>query len=74
MQIRAATSAAFGELQVLLLRELTARLKVSDARPSHSLPVEASTDQLEAAVREAKSTLGTALPRHGPTAASSKEH
>ena len=69
VQVRAATCAALGELQVRLMRELTARLNASDAHANDSLPVDASTDQLEAAVREAKATLDTA-PRHHPTAAS----
>ncbi|MEU4245650.1 hypothetical protein [Actinoplanes sp. NPDC026619] len=57
MQIRFALSTAFGDLQVALLRELAAQLKVGNAPPGHSLPVEAMTDQLEAAVREAQSIM-----------------
>ncbi|SNY25731.1 hypothetical protein SAMN05421748_102399 [Paractinoplanes atraurantiacus] len=57
MQVRAAVSAAFGDLQVILLRELAARLRAGDDQADRSLPVEATTDQLEAAVREAQAGL-----------------
>ena len=46
-------SAAFGDLEVALLRLLSARLKAAGGEAAPTVAVEAATDQLEAAVREA---------------------
>jgi hypothetical protein len=66
LRLRAAVATAFGDLQVVLLRELTARLKAGDPGRGHSLPVEAMTDQLAAAVRETQFSLDAAQ-RHEKT-------
>ncbi|MDY7084555.1 MAG: hypothetical protein SYR96_05560 [Actinomycetota bacterium] len=58
LQARASASEAFGSLQVLLLRDLVVRLKGQGQPAERTLPLEACTDQLEAAVR----TLRTRLP------------
>jgi hypothetical protein len=45
---------------VTLFRELAARLRVGELPVGRSMPVEAVADQLEAAVREARSALDAA--------------
>lgn len=57
MQARA--SEAFGSLQVLLLRDLVVRLKGQGQPAERTLPLEACTDQLEAAVRTLQARLPT---------------
>ena len=47
-------SVAFGELQVLLLRRLAAQLTSAGVPAGQTLRLQASTDQLEAAVREGR--------------------
>jgi hypothetical protein len=53
MFLRARTSAAFADVQVILMRDLAARLKTSGIPAEHILRLEAAADQLEAAAREA---------------------
>src|SRR3954463_10376785 len=53
MFLRARTSAAFADLQVILMRNLAIQLKTTGAPDEHLLRVEAAADQLEAAAREA---------------------
>jgi len=48
----ASISVALGELQVFLLRRLATQLKGEGSPIGHTLPVDASADQLEASVRE----------------------
>jgi hypothetical protein len=57
MRARAAASVAFGDLQVVLLRDLARRLRAGGVPPGRTMPIEATSDQLEAAVRELRSTL-----------------
>jgi hypothetical protein len=51
--LRARTSAAFADLQVILTRDLATRLKASGTPAEYTLRLEAAVDQLEAAAREA---------------------
>jgi hypothetical protein len=60
-QAAASTSAALGELQVFLLRRLATQLKSEGSPIGHTLPLDASADQLEASVRETRR-----LMRHRP--------
>jgi hypothetical protein len=52
-----AVSVAFGELQVLLLRRLAAQLRCAGAPAGQTLRLQASTDQLEASVREGRNLM-----------------
>jgi hypothetical protein len=52
--LRARTSAAFADLQVMLLRDLASRLATSEASTGDGLRVQATADQLEAAARESR--------------------
>ena len=54
MQLKLWLSVAFGDVQIALMRELAARLKAGGTLAAQTLPLQASTDQLEAAVREAR--------------------
>lgn len=60
MRARAAASVAFGDMQVILMRELAVWLKAGDTPADRSLSVEAMTDQLETAVREMRCVLDAA--------------
>ena len=55
--LRAEASAAFGDLQVVLMRELAAGLRTGGTPADGTLRLEASADQVEAAVRELRHTL-----------------
>jgi hypothetical protein len=55
--LRAELAAALADLQVLLMRELAARLRTAATPDAHWLPVEASADQLEASVRQIRWAL-----------------
>ncbi|MCY1145679.1 hypothetical protein OWR29_47405 [Actinoplanes sp. Pm04-4] len=52
LHVQTSISAAFGDLQVLLLRELSVQLKAHGASVADTLPLDASCDQLDAAVRD----------------------
>jgi hypothetical protein len=60
--LRATTSAAFADLQVVLLRELAARLEADGATADCAVQVEATADQLEAATRQTWCALRSVLP------------
>ncbi|MET0415194.1 MAG: hypothetical protein ABW022_04125 [Actinoplanes sp.] len=53
----AAISAAIGDLQVLLVRQLAAHLDAGGAPSSQTLRLHATADQLEASVRETRRAL-----------------
>ncbi|GIM90087.1 hypothetical protein [Paractinoplanes toevensis] len=52
LSLRARTSAAFADLQVVILRDLAARLKADGASADCAVRVDAAADQLEAAARQ----------------------
>jgi hypothetical protein len=62
--LQAEAAAAFADLQVILLRDLAARLRSGGAPAERTLRVEAAADQLEAAARE---TRHASQPARRPT-------
>ncbi|WP_213005558.1 hypothetical protein [Paractinoplanes toevensis] len=60
--LQARTSAAFADLQVVLLRDLAARLKAHGASAGCAVRVDAAADQLEAATRETWRALQSGPP------------
>lgn len=55
--LRATAAAEFGSLQVILMRDLAARLRTAGTPAEHTVRLQASADQLEAAVREIRCVL-----------------
>jgi hypothetical protein len=61
--LRSRASAAFADLQVILMRDLAARLETRGTPAEYTLRLQAAADQLEAAAREARHAL---QPGHKP--------
>jgi hypothetical protein len=55
--LQARAAAALADVQVILMRDLAARLRSGGAPAERTLRVEAAADQLEAAARETRHAL-----------------